>query len=174
MQEIVADQGISIQNTTLEESCELAIRNEDIPGAFPYKAINGETVEAFIIGLQLQVALAFALGKFAICGKVVSYLTDETTEGFFTELAKTIQPGDRWNVSLVTWFGEPASIDEDFAALIVAQYWMNDPAVSPRVATVQKVLGERMAFLRALSCLGAAVAFSDIETAQLIMRALKS
>jgi hypothetical protein len=157
--------GARIANESLDESIDIGVQEKDTASyAFPFRAINGKTVEASIIGWQQEVAVAFAFEK--------GYLNPANQESllqFNSALMKTVQDNTRWVSSFGMLLGPaPASIDS--FAIALAHYLMNNRLRSDDVSKVISVLENNGApFLGVLTHIGTAIAFGDRPTAEDLM-----
>lgn len=145
----------------------VSLSEDDTPDSFPFKTVDGETIEAAVICWQFLNATAFAMEQ-------KSYMTADQFETFTESLMKAIVPGTRWNISLAGLFSSP-QIDDGCISEVLAHFLLNDPTDSELVRSARAVLLRKsLPFLRGLSYLATAVAFGDARTAEELMRQLKS
>lgn len=138
---------------------------EDTPGDFPFNTIDGETIEATVIGFQSAVAVQFALAQ--------GYMVENEFGGYAEAVLAAIKENRPWTFSILTLFGDP-SISLKTVAQVLARFLMGSDATSRGVSIAVAILEERgVPILAYLSQLGTAVAFEDAETATSMMQRWK-
>jgi hypothetical protein len=171
IKEVIADELLAndmrIVNEDFNENIDIGMQEHDAPKPFPFRSVNGETVEAAIIGWQVQVALDFALRK--------GYIQSDQLPEFSMALGRKIGQDDllRWALSVgVSLSGE--LMVSDCISAVLAHYLMNDPTRSASASTAYRVLETKgMPLLGAFTYLSTAVAFGDEESAREIMAKLQ-
>ena len=157
---------VDVVNTDLKSDISIGMKEENIPGTFPFNNISGETIEATLIGWQTQVAIDFASQQ--------NYITRDELSDFLAILTKTaLGKSERWTLSAGAQFGDKPLAFEDIA-LALAYYIMNETLNSESVISVAKELESHGAtLLVGFTQLSVATAFGDETTTHQIMKRLK-
>jgi hypothetical protein len=168
-QEVVADlspgQGQIVYTDFLAEK-NVAISEENTLVSFPYKTLDGETLEAAIISWQVRNAMTLAMD-------VKSYFDMQHLQEFSKCLAKATFNNLRWNMSIAC-ISSDAPLDGDCIAQVLAHYLLNDPRESGAVRAAQNVVVTRcIPLLHLMTCLATATAFCDAGTMREIMSKIR-
>ncbi len=134
----------------------------DTPGDFPFNTIDGETIEAAVVGFQSAVAVQFALAQ--------EYMAENDLGDYAEAVLAAIKENRPWVLSIMTLFGD-SSISLETVAQVLARFLIGGDAYSRGVSIAVEILEERgVPILAYLSQLGTAVAFEDAETATSMMQ----
>ncbi len=162
--EEAAKQGVRLVNSKLTPETKLDMRDEDT-GVFPFKGVDGETMEAAIIGLQTLNALAFAVAR--------HHLADfQMTMDFLGALAELTTDKPGWkHAGAVLKANMIANIPvdslEQSITTTLAHYLMADAGKTNPVADCEAWLrATGIDWLGGLTRMGAAMAFEDYEAFQ--------
>ncbi len=167
LKEILVNAGVKVVNTELNCNIDIGMKEEDIPDSFPFNKISGETVEAAIIGWQIQMAVDFTMKHNYIGSNQLKDFIDATVK------VATKDENERWTLSFGVHFGTTSLIHEDIAHA-VAYYMANKVTDNEAVTIIKKELESRgMAVLAGVTQLAVATAFSDAAMVQQIMRKMK-
>jgi hypothetical protein len=156
----------ALVNPDFQRHRSVPMREDQTPPTYPYNTVDGENVEGLIMVWQLQNATGFAMNK-------KNYLDQKRFEEMTVASVKMADQDPRLVTMMAGMFGE-RPIEDACVATVVAHYLMSDPAKSQRVTAAYQQVIASMPFLRALTFLGTATAFGDAETAQEIMRMMRS
>lgn len=159
--EEAAKRGVRVVNSQFRTDIKVDMRDEDT-GAFPFRGVDGETVEAGIIGLQMLNALAFATAR--------RHLADfKMIMDFTGALATLVMNKPRWEHAgavLKANMIAKISVDslEESISTVFAHYLMNDRTRSTGVVACEEWLKKTgINWLGGMTRMGAAMAFSDYD-----------
>jgi hypothetical protein len=137
----------------------------DTPADFPFNTIDGETIEAAVVGFQSAVAVQFAMAQ--------GYMVEDDFGGYAKAVLAATKENRSWVLSVMTLFGD-TSISLETVAHVLARFLMSNDAFSQGVSIASGILEERgIPTLAYLSQLGTAVAFDDAATATSMMQRWK-
>ncbi len=137
----------------------------DTPSDFPFNTIDGETIEAAVVGFQSAVAVQFALAQ--------GYMVENDFGGYAEAVLAAIKENRPWTLSIMTLFGD-SSISLETVAQVLAHFLMGSDTSSRGIPIAVAILEERgVPILAYLSQIGTAVAFNDAETVTSMMQRWK-
>jgi hypothetical protein len=157
------DASLSLVNREFDVDRDVGATASDTPADFPFNTIDGETVEAAVIGLQSSVAIQFCLTR--------GYIGESDFPHYYSALLAASAGNLPWLFSIGTLFGE-STLSVKTVAFVLSRYLLNDKSASRGVSIAEVVLEERLPFLAYLSQVGTAVAFNDHATATSMMQQL--
>ena len=148
----------SIVNTDFASARSVSIAAERMPSSFPYKSVDGSTVEAGVICWQYLNSMAFAQGK--------SYISTHQFPLLSESLVRSIKPGTPWLIAIgaLAALSSCPPIDDACVSKVLAHYLLNDPTPSLSVGEAEPLIEQSLALLRHLCYRATAAAFGDEVT----------
>lgn len=158
---------LRVVNGDFYADASVAVQRQPTPPAFPFNVLDGEGIEAAIIGWQLQSALGFGLH-----GKGYIDIGDLQTIGL--TLANVGADNLRWGLSTAVFFGN-SPVDDDCIATVLAQFLLDTVGNTDEVGIARNAIAQTgLPYLRRLCWLATAVAFDDAASVREISDSLKA
>lgn len=149
-----------IVNHELLDGIDIGMVEEEIPHEFPWRSVDGQTVEAALIACQSMSSLAFSLKR--------GYLTEADFQSYTSALLAACQDNARWAISFGALFGD--SISPQSVGSVLARFLLNDKTDRRGVLIAAHLLEERaIPLLVFLTRLDTATAFADATLLEALM-----
>jgi len=147
----------SILYTSFLKTNVVAMSEDATPTSFPFNTVDGETLEAAVIFIQLEGITRFAMN-------VKSYFGMDQLADFTEKIVKSTIDKPRWGLSVAGGVSDQP-VDLQCISEITAHFLLNNPKECEIVRKVREVLTAKgIPLLVISSCMATAIAFGDPAT----------